>query len=370
MFSKALKKLARLGLIVLVVSVLLAVGALLFIKYYPGFGDVPSEESRKIFAKKTSLYEKRQFKNETYYKMMTGTQSEPNSMRIPKNKLPIQKIVAVEQAGPGELKIIWLGHSSILLQMGSRNILIDPIMSNRCSPVGFAGPKRFADPPLAPENMPPIDVLFISHDHYDHLDYQTIKNIDSKVKDFIVPLGVDAVLRGWGVSTSKIHTMYWWENIELDGVRYTLTPAKHFSGRDPFNMNSTLWGGIYIEDQAHKVYYTGDTGYYEIFSEIYRRFGKTDVMLADSAQYDMGWAETHMFPEQAVQAAADAHAEWLIPVHWGVFSISNHAWNEPPRRVAEAARDQRINLATPRIGQIVDYRNIGLFNELWWEKWE
>lgn len=151
--------------------------------------------------------------------------------------------------------------------------------------MGFAGPKRFSAVPISAENVPELDVVFISHDHYDHLDYQTITAIDGRVGAYVVPLGIDAILSGWGVDERKIYPLAWWESVELDGVTYTLIPAQHNSGRNPLKPNATLWGGIHMDDGSHSVYYTGDTGYYDIFSRVYDAFGAVNLMLADCGQY-------------------------------------------------------------------------------------
>ena len=209
--------------------------------------------------------------------------------------------------------------------------------------------------------------MFISHDHYDHMDYKTITAIDDRVSHYIVPLGVDSYLAGWGVDESKLHPLYWWESIELDGVIYTLIPSQHYSGRNPLKANISLWGGLYFADGDHSVYYTGDSGYYDIFSRVYERFGEVALMLADAGQYDEGWATTPMNPGESVQAARDAHAKWYIPIHWGAFVLSNHAWDEPPQLAAQAAEELGVNIATPRIGETVDYDKIEQFTEHWWE---
>ena len=367
---KALKICGKVLLIIMIIVAVIIIIGLLFLKFYPPIGDAPDKDKQKEYADKTDLYYDKQFHNENDFTVMTGDQDEKSSKTVPDKKLPAVKIESIERAADGELKVTWLGHSTSLIQLGDKNIFIDPVLSDRASPVGFAGPERFSELALEIENVPDIDVLFISHDHYDHLDYNVIKAIDGRVSHYVVPLGIDVILKGWGVDESKLHPLYWWESIELDGVTYTLTPAQHYTGRNPLKMNVTLWGGLHIKNSEHSVYYSGDTGYYDVFEQVYERFGETELMLADSGQYDSGWAETHMFPEQTVQAAKDAHAEWLIPVHWGAFVLSNHSWYDPPKRAVKAAEEQGVNLATPRLGQTVSYDDISSFNEHWWEKYK
>ena len=367
---KALKTCGKVLLIIVIIAFVILIIGLLFLDFWPSIGDTPGKDKQGEYSVRTGLYYDRQFHNELDFEVMTGEASAKSDRNVPENKLPVEKIGSIERAAAGEMKVMWLGHSSSLLQMGEKNILIDPVMSDRTSPVGFAGPARFTGYALDTDSFPEIDVLFISHDHYDHLDYDTIKAIDGKVSSYVIPLGIDVILKGWGVDESKLHPLYWWEDVELDGVSYTVTPAEHYTGRNPLKNNATLWGGLYIRDGVHNFYYTGDTGYYDLFEQVYVTLGTPDLMLADSGQYDKGWATTHMFPEEAVQAAKDVHAKWLIPVHWGAYSLSNHAWDDPPQRAVKAAGEQGVNLATPRIGQAVSYDDIASFTEHWWEEYK
>lgn len=336
-------------------------------KFYPLIGEIPDQGKQKEYAAKTDLYHDKKFHNERDFHMLTGPRQKESLRTKPTSRIPVQKIENIERADADEMKITWLGHSSTLVQMGDKNILLDPVLGEYCSPVWLAMLKRFSDKALAVENVPDIDVVFISHDHYDHLDYETIKMIDHKVSHYVFPLGVDAILKGWGVDQHKMHPLGWWESIELEGIAYTLVPAQHSSFRNPMHAFATLWGGIYMKNDRHSLYFTGDCGYYDVFTRIYEFFGETEVMLADSAQYNDAWALTHMTPEQSVQAAKDAHAKWLMPIHWGAFKLSSHDWDEPPRRAIKAAQEQGVSLATPRIGQTVDYDDISSFNEHWWQ---
>ena len=349
------------------IPVLFLIVVFLVLTFYPPVGHLPGPEQQKEHAEKSELYYEKTFHNENDYRIMTGRRSKESRNTIPEHRIPVQKTERIERADADKMTVTWLGHSSVLVQMGSSNILLDPVLGKRCSPVRFAGPGRFSEPPLAPEDIPEIDVVFISHDHYDHLDYDTVMAIDSKVGCYVVPLGVDVILKGWGIDESRLHALAWWESTEISGVTYTLVPGQHSSFRNPLRRFETLWGGICIRNDRHSLYFTGDCGYYDVFGRIYERFGETDVMLADSAQYNDAWAQTHMTPEQSVQAAKDAHAKWLIPVHWGVFRLSTHAWDEPPRRAVKAAEERGVSLATPRIGQTVDYDDIASFREHWWE---
>ena len=351
--------------------ILIAAGiALLFLFFYPGVGRTPGRAEQAEYARRSKQFYDGKFHNLNAVTTMSGQAYPSSDRKRPKTTLPAERPALLPQAQPGDLSFTWFGHSSFLLQMGERTILVDPVLSERSSPVGFAGPKRFSELPLKAEELPEIDVLFISHDHYDHLDYKTIRALRDRVGAFVVPLGIDAILRGWGVGAEKIHALAWWESAALDGVTYTLTPSQHFTGRNPLKSNATLWGGLYLDDGAQRVYYTGDGGYTESFGEIRARLGAPALMIGECGQYDTAWSKIHMFPEETVRAARDAGADWLIPVHWGAFCICNHAWDDSIRRVSAAAGEAGLPLATPRIGQTVDFARIADFNERWWEEYE
>lgn len=283
----------------------------------------------------------------------------------PSDALPVHRVSNVARGAAGELSVIWLGHSSFLLQMGDKNILCDPVFSERSSPVSWAGPKRFTEAPMTAEDTPEINVLFLSHDHYDHMDRETILALDAKVGAYVVPEGAQTILAGWGIAETKIHHLATWESVTLCGIRFSMTPAQHKGGRGIGV--ATLAVGVFLSDGAHTVYYTGDSGYGEHFATICETFGAPDLMIAECGQYDKSWPTVHMFPEESARAAADLHATWVIPVHWGAFVLSTHAWDDSIRRFVTAAEELGIRPATPEIGQPVDYRNIASFTEHWWE---
>ena len=365
---KILKICGKILLFLVIILLVILLLVWLFLKFYPSMGKTPDKEMQGGFAQITELFYDGQFHNENEFTVMTGETQKTSDRVYPKDTIPVVKNTDIQRGEKGSLTVTWYGHSSTLVQLGNKNIFIDPVLSERSSPVGFAGPKRFSEIALDLEEVPDIDVVFISHDHFDHLDYKTITTIDARVQHYIVPLGVDSYLASWGIDESKLHPLYWWESIELDGVTYTLVPSQHYAGRNPLKPNVALWSGIHFTDGNHSVYYTGDGGYYDVFTRVYEHFGEVDLMLADSGQYDKGWATTHMNPNESVQAAQDAHAKWFIPIHWGAFVLANHAWDEPPRIATQAAEQLGVNIATPRIGEVVDYEQIDMFNEYWWEE--
>lgn len=367
MEKNVLKTVGKWVLILVLAVILLAAVVLLFLNFWPTVGKVPDKEEREELEERSKRYQNGRFHNENEVSTMTGSSSPSDGRKTPDAMLPADKPSFLTEPEEDDLSFTWFGHSSFLLQMGTTNILVDPIFSNRSSPVSFAGPKRFSELPLTVEELPEINVLFISHDHYDHLDYRTIRAIKDKIGTFLVPLGVDAILRGWGVAEEKIRTLDWWESVEHNGITFTLTPSQHFTGRNPLKGNSTLWGGLYLDNGRHRAYYTGDGGYYGVFREVHDRLGAPELMIAECGQYDPAWAKIHMFPEETVQAGLDVGTEWLIPVHWGSFCICNHAWDDSIRRVTAAAESGGLPVATPRIGQTISFTDIASYTERWWE---
>ena len=287
---------------------------------------------------------------------------------LPKEMLTAEKIESLSRSAKGEFKLSWLGHSSELVQMGDQNILIDPVLTKNGKTLQMKGtPQRFSDVPFDIENMPEVDVVCISHDHFDHLDYGTITAIDSKVGEYVVPLGVDAVLKGWGIEESRLNVLAWWDSAEIGGVKYTLTPAQHYSGRSALKRNATLWGGFYLQDGSHSLYFTGDTGYYDVFGRICDTLGAPDIILADSGEDTPSWS--HMTPDEVIKAAKECRADCLIPVHWGAYLYGSFPWYQAPEDIAEAAGND-VSLAFPRIGHIYSFDELMVQNEHWWEQYK
>ncbi len=366
----ALRILGKLLLALVLAALAVTVAVLLFLFFYPSVGRGPDRAERERLSSRSSHYVNGKFLNENEVSTMTGEGYPASDRRTPRKTLAAQTPSFPAEAPEDALSFTWLGHSSFLLDLGKSRILVDPVLSSRSSPVSFAGPKRFSELPLTAEELPEIDVLFISHDHYDHLDRRTIRAVRDRVGAFVVPLGVDSILRGWGVDAEKIRALDWWESTEIGGVTFTLTPSQHFTGRNPLRGNSTLWGGLYLDNGAHRVYYTGDGGYYDVFKRVRERLGAPELMIAECGQYDPAWARIHMFPEETVQAGLDAGAAWLIPVHWGSFCICNHAWDDPIRRVTAAAEAEGLPLAAPQIGRTLAFADIASCTERWWEAYE
>jgi L-ascorbate metabolism protein UlaG (beta-lactamase superfamily) len=254
------------------------------------------------------------------------------------------------------LRVTWLGHSTTLVELDGARVLFDPVWSERTSPVSWAGPARFHPPPLQLAEVPHVDAIVVSHDHYDHLDYDTVLALAGRTRWFVVPLGVGAHLEYWGIGRERIIELDWWQSFALAGVTLTATPARHFSGRSPVfsDANETLWAGWAVTGPVHRVYYSGDTALFPELEDIGRRLGPFDLALIEVGQYNPMWSDVHLGPEQAVVALQLVRGELLVPVHWGTFSLSLHAWTEPVERLLAAARRMDVQVAIPRAGESIE----------------
>ncbi len=251
--------------------------------------------------------------------------------------------------------LTWFGHSSLLIQADGKNVLVDPMFSERASPVQYAGSKSYPGTRVyAIEDFPKIHYVFITHDHYDHLDYGTIQKLRAQVDTFYTPLGIGSHLEAWGIDPAKIVELDWWENTDITpSLTLTATPARHFSGRGLTDRNQTLWASYVLQTSHHRIYIGGDSGYDTHYKEIGEKFGPFDLVLLESGQYHPYWPYIHMMPEQTVQAAIDLQAKVLLPVHWGKFTLALHAWDEPIKRVSKEAAQRNVTLTTPILGEKV-----------------
>lgn len=287
--------------------------------------------------------------------------------REPKDTLPTVDLdVAAWQAVPDtSFAVAWFGHSSLLIKMGGITFLVDPVFGKRASMFPFAGPQRFNyRHHIRVDELPPVDVVLLSHDHYDHLDHETILLL--KDKRFIAPLGVGAHLEAWGIPASAITEKDWWDSVGIGHVKLTLAPSRHFSGRGLNNRASTLWGSWVMQSETRKIYFGGDSGYSPTFKEVGKRFGPFDLALLECGAYNELWRGIHMMPEEVAHAAMDAQARVLMPIHWGKFSLAMHPWKEPVERLTVKAKELDLPLLTPRIGDIVTDAALSR-SEPWWE---
>jgi L-ascorbate metabolism protein UlaG (beta-lactamase superfamily) len=276
--------------------------------------------------------------------------------RKPAGPVPVVTPSGWDQAvsAPNGLHALWLGHASTLLEIEGRRVLIDPVWSVRCSPSSLVGPRRLHPMPIGLHELPPLDAILISHDHYDHLDLATVRELARRQSaPFLVPLGVGAHLDRWRVPAERIVELDWNNSIALAGLRFTLAEARHFSGRG-FSRNETLWGSWAIAGSQRKVFYTGDTGYFPGFADLGRDHGPVDLTLIQIGAYSPYWPDIHMTPEEAVATHLDLRGGVLIPVHWATFNLAPHSWSEPVDRIWREAKEKDVRLTVPRPGERVD----------------
>jgi L-ascorbate metabolism protein UlaG (beta-lactamase superfamily) len=284
--------------------------------------------------------------------------SDARQQRAPQGRIPVHATTLADLSKPPAtgLRLTWMGHSSVLAEIDGRRVLFDPVWGERCSPFPFAGPKRLHPVPLPLAALGPVDVIVISHDHYDHLDMPTIKQLAGTDTVFAVPLGVGAHLEHWGVSADRLHELDWHESTQVAGLTLTATPARHFCGRGLRNTQHTLWASWVVSSGEHRIYHSGDTGYFEGFKDIGASFGPFDATMIQLGAYSEFWPEIHMTPEEAVQShldlqGGDATEGVLLPIHWGTFNLAQHPWAEPGEWTKGAAEEAGQAVAFPRPGE-------------------
>ena len=365
------------GLSISSLIVLIAIIVVLFLTLSPQFGKSPTKKQIKDY-EKTGHYQDGKFINisptplDAGYWKITREFLKENPNRVPSSEIEVDKIdsLAIANHKAGITQLIWFGHSAFLLLIDGKKILIDPMFGSSPSPIEFLGPKRFSkELPIEIERLPFIDAVIISHDHYDHLDYNSIKKLNGKVGQFFTPLGVGNHLLRWGVAEDKIHELDWWESIRFKGIDVVSCPARHFSGRGIFDKSSTLWCSWVISGSKDNIYFSGDSGYDTHFKKIGEKYGPFDISLIECGQYNENWKLIHMFPEESVQAAIDLKSKLVMPIHWGAFSLAIHDWSDSVERIVKKADELHMPVATPGIGQplIINNGEIKIQYENWWE---
>ena len=361
---------------VLIVFALVVVSGVSFVGC-ASFGTRPKEEDKSRFKESKhynaseGMFENRRPNLIKEMKKRTLTWStfreffKSGTDRVPAQRMPEIRPDMDEFLMPSEeLKVIWFGHSSFLLNMDGKIVLVDPVFSGAASPISFMV-KRFQRPVLELSELPKIDYIIISHDHYDHLDMESIKFFAGSDTQFVVPLGVGSHLRGWGVDSQKIVERDWWQEANFYEIDFIATPAQHFSGRNGIHENETLWASWVLKSKNHKVYFSGDSGYDTHFKEIGDKFGPFDIAFIESGQYNKKWEEVHLLPEQGLAAFRDLRAQKYFPVHWGMFELSTHPWYEPVEYLFEFSQNLNFDLVVPRLGQIVSPNRV-LPVDKWW----
>lgn len=358
---------------------ILAIAYMLFVNLYPSFGGDISKSKQNELSQSPN-YKNGQFVNEkdvpkdlsfletlklAKYFFFTEV---PNGR--PKENIEVYRIDRQEVANyVGDTRLIWFGHSAFLLQLKGKNILIDPMFGQVAAPHDWLGSDRFSkEMPIAVDELPKIDAVLISHDHYDHLDYGSIKKLKDKVERFYVPLGVSVHLEAWGIEKDRIEELDWWQGASYGSLKFVCTPAQHFSGRKFNNRQSTLWASWVIVANDERIFFSGDSGYATHFEEIGEKYGPFDLAMMECGQYNQRWGDIHMMPEETAQAGIDLGARAIMPIHWGAFKLALHDWTDPIERVLKKGKDLNIPIVTPRIGQPLILKDTLDVYDNWWER--
>lgn len=336
-----------------------ALAGWLFIFRQPFFGASPSGD-RLERIRRSPQFRKGSFQNliptNVQTKEFSVTKLLRSQLNPPPEKVPSRALPAVTTdlyANSKDTIIVWFGHSSYLVSVNSKKILVDPVFSGHAAPVSFFGKSFTGTDVYGPDSFHSLDAILITHDHYDHLDHKSIVQLKNKTKHFYTSLGVGAHLERWGVEPNRITELDWWEHVSMvEGIELIAAPARHFSGRG-LKRNNTLWSSFIVRSEGLNLYLGGDSGYGPHFKDIGEKYGPFDLALLECGQYNTMWPFIHMMPEEVVQAAMDLKAKVLMPVHWGKFSLALHPWKEPANRVMNAAEVAKIRITTPRIGEPV-----------------
>ena len=368
------KFLKRLLIVIVVLVVALAISAYLFLQR-DDFGAAPTGERLKIM-ERSEHYADGEFRNVHPTEMMTGNRTTASAMydfffkekvrNTPEDTLPSKKI-DLKRLDPEQDVLVWFGHSSYFLQIDGKKILVDPVLSGYAAPVSFLINSFAGTDPYAYDDLPAIDYVFISHDHYDHLDLSTMTALSSRIGKVICGLGVGAHLEAWGFTKDQIIEQDWQQQVQLaDGFVAHTMPARHFSGRG-LKRNTTLWASYVLVTPTMKLYFGGDSGYDTHFAEIGKQFGAIDLAVLENGQYNENWRYIHTMPEELPKAAKDLNAKQVLAVHSAKFALALHPWDEPLELAAQKAALGQIPLITPMIGEPVWLGDSSQQFTLWWK---
>ncbi len=356
---------------------LVVIGGVIFVKISPEFGGKHTLIDVERYSKSTN-FKKGQFENlsstnmdmsfgetmETLADFIKGTQNAK-----PDFELPVEKVDSLNwEQNDSTNRLVWFGHSSFLIKLDGKNILIDPMMGKVAAPHPWLGVDRYStELPIEIEKLPKIDAVLISHDHYDHLDYGSIRLLKDKVNQFMVPLGVGAHLKEWGIEDHRIQEFDWWQKTTYEHIGLVFTPSRHFSGRGLTDRFSTLWGSWVITGETKNLYFSGDGGFGDHFKEIGEKFGPFDFAMMECGQYNENWADIHMMPEETVQASLDVNTKVSMPIHWGAFTLSMHSWTDPVERFTAKSKELNLAYFVPKIGEEILLGTLKSKSGVWWK---
>ena len=372
------KILKRIFFSLLSLLVLLIVTGFLFINLSPQFGGTATAAEIVKYGE-TGHFENGIFINEEEIAMEIDCHSiqkmlretlQPGPNIAPKQDIKVKKITpeSILNKPDSLIRMTWFGHSTFLIEIDGKNILLDPVFGQYAAPHPWLGRRRYnSEMPITIAELPTIDAVIISHDHYDHLDYKSIKQLKDKTDRFFVPLGVDNHLERWEVDEAKISKMDWWEEQEFKELTIAFTPSRHMSGRGLSDQSSTLWGSWVLKGKTKNIFFSGDGGYGKHFKAIGEKYGDFDIALMECGQYNVLWADVHLMPEQTVVAGKDVKAKIIVPIHWGSFTLAMHPWTDPIERVTKQAKKMNMPIATPQIGEPIIVGHSSFPESEWWK---
>ena len=352
-----------------------------FVSFSAQFGGKASKEKMKQYESSPNYLDGK-FVNQAEFNMAMDCHSvekmmvemfNPDPNIAPKKNLSVIKMDSLDitQYPDSMTRVTWFGHSTALLEIEGKKVLFDPVFGQYASPHPWLGRKRYNEEmPISIEKLPTIDAVIISHDHYDHLDYESIAELNSKTAQFFVPLGVGNHLAKWGVSWDKINEMDWWDETTLDDLTIACTPSRHMSGRGMSDQFATLWGSWVIKGASKSIFFSGDGGYGTRFQQIGEKYGPFDLSLIECGQYNNLWADVHMTPEETVQAGIDLQSKLTMPIHWGSFTLATHSWTDPIKRVTKESKRLHVSISTPQIGESISVGSSDFPISQWWEEYE